>query len=78
MPENRILILNENQIKALKELWFVYGNHGVKHTFGNHKFIQGLIEDQKDYRSFYKKKNIPKESRLTKECINTVDEILNK
>jgi len=51
----------------LQDLWFIYGNNGKKHTDGNHKFIQRLIEGNGDMRKFYKP---------TKECIDEVDKVM--
>ena len=36
--------LNAAQRDRLESLWFVYGNHGPKETYGNHQFIQGFLE----------------------------------
>ena len=53
----------------LQKLWFVFGNRGPKHTMGNHKFIQRLLDKDppEDHREFYDPTN---------ECIKAVDKIL--
>ena len=61
--------LTEDQIEKLNDLWFIYGNHGKKHSMKDHKFIQGFIEHKEDLRNFYKP---------TEECIIEVDKILNQ
>lgn len=63
-------ILTNTQQKKLKNLWFVYGNNHKKHTSGNHKFIQRLLEENAiDYRKFY---------NPTQECLKAVDDVLRK
>lgn len=42
-----------DQRRALEELWFLYGNHGKKHTDGGHRFIQVLLERGEDAREMY-------------------------
>ena len=69
--------MNQAQRKALERLWFVFGNHGPKHTWGNHKFIQILIERGEDDREFFRQPaRITTHKPLTKECETAVDEIL--
>ena len=43
----------EAQKKAIEYLWFVYGNGGVKHTMGNHKFLQRHVEGRHDEAKFH-------------------------
>lgn len=69
--------LTKQQQRELEKLWFYYGNGGPKHTMGNHKFIQGLIERGEDHRSFYKQTRISS-AKLTDECISKVDSILSE
>lgn len=71
------------QRKELNNLWFIYGNKGKKHTHGNHRFIQNILERGKDERQLYvydvraKEKNVYNiYGALTKECIDEVDKIL--
>ncbi len=39
--------------KELERLWFIYGNHGRKHSDAGHKFIQVLLESGQDERDFF-------------------------
>lgn len=71
----KVVITNE-QKKQLEKLWFIYGNGGSKHTLGNHKFIQNLLTDNEDYRSFYRRRLAAIHS-LTDSCMNDVDKILD-
>ena len=32
------------QKQKIKNLWFKFGNNGPKHSNGNHKFIQRIVE----------------------------------
>lgn len=59
--------LTEAQRESLNNLWFIYGNHGKKHSMQDHKFIQGFLEHSRDLRNFYKP---------SKECLTEVDKIL--
>lgn len=59
--------LNEKQKYQLEEAWFIYGNHGKKHTMNNHKYIQHWLVDYLDKRDWFKP---------TQECIDTVDKII--
>ena len=34
----------EEKQSKISYLWFLYGNNGRKHTHGNHKFIQRILE----------------------------------
>lgn len=45
--------LTPTQRRELNRLWFIYGNHGAKHSDAGHKFLQGLIEHGEDLRDFY-------------------------
>ncbi len=36
------------QLLKIREMWFVYGNHGKKFTNGNHKMLQRLVEQERD------------------------------
>jgi hypothetical protein len=65
--------------KELEKLWFVYGNNGPKHTHGNHKFIQCLLEHNSDDRKFFRRQGrIKIWAPLTKECETAVDAVLNQ
>lgn len=55
--------------RSLEKLWFIYGNNGPKHTHGNHRFIQCLLEKSTDEREFFK-------SDISQECLTEVDKIL--
>lgn len=72
----------KEQIKKLKDLWFVYGNGGPKSTLFNHKYIEGFIEFNEDRKQFYLDgyQNLvdmgwDKEA-LTEECIIDVEKIV--
>lgn len=72
--------LTHEQRSKLLDLWFKYGNNGSRHTMGNHKFIQNILERGEDNRDFYsgvQNPNIPKHYLLTEECVKEVDKILN-
>jgi hypothetical protein len=64
---NKKIILTEDQIEKLNNLWFIYGNNGKKFSMKDHKFIQGFIEHKEDLRNFYKP---------SLECMAEVDKIL--
>ena len=64
---SKIVEINDTQKSDLEDLWFVYGNNGKHHTHANHRFIQCLIDERKDYRDFFKP---------TLECIKAVEMIL--
>lgn len=66
-PSPKKVELSPEQKEKLEKLWFIFGNHGPKTTMSNHRFIQCLLEDSKDYRKFFKP---------TKECLAEVDKIL--
>lgn len=67
--------LNAAQRKRLERLWFYYGNYGPKTTYGNHQFIQGLLEHGVDHRSMFTKRT-PKRDRPTPECEAAVEAAL--
>ncbi len=71
------VVLTINQKSELERLWFIYGNGGKKHTLGNHKFIQCLLESNEDYRKLYVKSPAVL-YKLTSECQIEVDKILDK
>lgn len=71
------VVLTDTQKKELERLWFIYGNGHEKHTLGNHKFIQGLLESHEDYRKPYSKR-VAAIHCLTHECITEVDKILDQ
>lgn len=69
--------LTKEQRRALEELWFEYGNGGPKHTHGNHKFIQGILERGEDDRKFYRRPGrVPGWLPVTLGCEAAVDAIL--
>lgn len=70
------VVLTGSQKINLEKLWFLYGNGGAKYTLGNHKFIQGLLESNEDYRKFYVK-TAQAIHCLTQECIAEVDKIID-
>jgi hypothetical protein len=59
--------MHDKQRERLRDLWFVFGNHGPNHTPGNHKFVQALLTDERDLRDFY---------RPTQECLEAVEEVM--
>jgi hypothetical protein len=59
--------LSSEQIRALENLWFQFGNRGAKHTDGNHKFIQVLLEQGIDRRVLY---------NPTADCVKAVEAII--
>lgn len=61
------IILTETQQGKLEDLWFVFGNHGKKHSMPNHHFIQRFLDHGVDLRDFYKP---------SIECQKAVDTIL--
>lgn len=71
--------MTDDQRRALNRLWFIYGNYGTKHTWGNHKFIQILLERGEDDRQFFRKpaRIIEQHDPLTAECEAAVDAILS-
>lgn len=82
------IVLTEDQKKALKKLWFIYGNYGKKSTHCNHGYIQGFLEHGEDRKQFYldgvqamRDKHIPESEiqkrAITQECIDAVEAILN-
>jgi hypothetical protein len=68
--------LTPEQRDRLERLWFYYGNYGPKTTPGNHSFIQRLLENGIDERSFYNKRT-PKSEIPTPECVRAVEAILS-
>lgn len=69
-----MIILTDQQRKALEKLWLVYGNNGKKHTHcNNHRYIQNFLEQGEDTENFYKRS---KKGDLTEECITEVKKIL--
>lgn len=70
------VVITAEQHKALEKLWFIYGNGHEKHTLGNHRYIQNLLEKHEDYRKLYV--NGPSVlDKLTSECQLEVDKILD-
>ena len=67
--------LTAAQRDRLESLWFVYGNHGPKETYGNHQFIQGLLERGEDVRPLFTART-PARERPTPECEAAVDAVL--
>jgi hypothetical protein len=66
--------LNDSQQKALRKLWFIYGNSGIKHSHCNHRYIQNILEHGEDTESFYKQSS---KNDLTQECVDDVRQIIN-
>lgn len=67
-------------ISDLNNLWSVYGNNGEKHTLGNHRFIQKLINTRSpsyDFSRLSDMKGSPSRS-ATKECQEKVDSLIRK
>jgi hypothetical protein len=82
---NKKYTLTEDQKKGLMKLWFIYGNRGKKHSHGNHRFIQCILEHGEDEREFYRNMDLsrmvkagvdPNTQKITQECIDKVDEVL--
>ena len=67
--------LTAAQRHRLESLWFVYGNHGPQETYGNHQFIQGLLEHGEDARPLFTART-PARERPTPECEAAVDAVL--
>ena len=63
-------IITPEKKEALTKLWFRYGNYGLYHTDGNHKFIQRFLDGPSDTRKEYIIHG------LTQQCIKAVDDIL--
>lgn len=70
------VVLTSEQKSELEKLWFIYGNGHQKHTLGNHKFIQNLIENN-DYHSKFYLNTTQITNCLSRECLQKVDEILD-
>lgn len=72
-----MITLSTQKRKSLEKLWFLYGNGGGKHTHGNHKFIQCILEHGEDLREFYRRPGRVLDWKpVTKECETAVDAIL--
>lgn len=67
--------LTAEQRERLERLWFYFGNYGTKATSSNHSFIQRLLENGIDERSFHTKRT-PKSELPTRECEIAVETIL--
>ncbi len=67
------VVLTKDQRRQLERLWFHYGNYGPKTTPGNHSFIQGFLEHDKDMRPLRLKSYKP-----TPDCEAAVDAVLAK
>ena len=67
--------LTAAQRDRLESLWFVYGNRGPKETYGNHQFIQGLLERGEDARPLFTAR-APARERPTPECEAAVEAVL--
>lgn len=63
-------LLTPEKKRALNDLWFIYGNYGIRSTPGNHKFIQRFLDGPEDAREDYRSHG------LTDQCIKAVDDIL--
>lgn len=61
-------------MNAIGELWFIYGNHGTHHTFGNHRFVQ-RIYDRNTYELAFVEK-YPEDKRATDRCKRAMDSLL--
>lgn len=66
--------LTVKQHKDLRQLWMIYGNNGPKHSNGNHKFIQHILEHT-NYEIEPWSSMIT--SKLTTECIEAVNKVLD-
>lgn len=80
-------ILTEERWEQLHDLWFVFGNHGKKHSHGNHRLIQDLVEKRKigdnvekqltdDFEIYSREARIPSYKPATTECYDKIKEIL--
>ncbi len=49
-----VVELTLTQRAGLEKLWFVYGNHGRKHSHAGHRFVQCFLENGEDRRVFFK------------------------
>lgn len=70
------VVLTDQQKAELNRLWFIYGNGHKKHTLGNHRFIQCLLESNEDNRKFFVN-TASVMNRLSAECIIEVDKIID-
>lgn len=78
MRNERKKQLTPDARRLLERIWFIYGNGGPKHTHGNHKFIQGILEHGEDDREFYRRPGrVPGWQPLTAECEVEVDRIIS-
>ena len=59
--------VTEESRRQLERLWFIYGNHGPRHTMENHYYIQGFLERGQDERDF---------NDVTPDCLAAVDDVL--
>jgi hypothetical protein len=67
--------LTAAQRHRLESRWFVYGNRGPKETYGNHQFIQCLLEHGLDLRPLQTKRTA-KRDVPTEECVAAVEKVL--
>lgn len=71
--------ITQEQRRKLERLWMYYGNQGPKTTYGNHRFIQGILERGEYGADHYKANSRHKSYEpLTDECQEKVDQVLNK
>lgn len=68
--------VTDAQRERLERLWFIYGNHGLKSTPGNHQFIQGLLEHGLDLRPLQTKRTA-KRDIPTDECVAAVEAVMS-
>lgn len=81
------VILNDSQLNRFYKLWFIYGNHGRKHTRLNHTLVQGFYEHHENRIESCREGNknladkygqkYADENGVTEECIVACEEILN-
>jgi hypothetical protein len=74
----QMIKLTPEQRKKLEAMWFTFGNNGKKHTWGNHKWIQGILERGEDDRNFFKRapERMPSWLPISSECEQEVDKVL--
>ena len=71
--------ITEKETKDLHFLWMIYGNSGKKHTHGNHRFIQDILErGEFDTESFTSSVYQERKQAITEECYEAVIKILNR
>lgn len=63
------------QLIKIKKMWFTYGNRGKKHTDGNHKMLQRLVEQERDSLNILEK-SIGFYPDITPECFYETFKIL--